>query len=381
MPLSGAAWCQPFRDGSRAQSRSSHLVLELEPLGGGYRPNAMRSRPDRRTLIRALAAAVTGLACFLLPACSTPTSSAHVDHTTPQPTSPSSSTSTTTDTSGVVSSGASRPTYADNRAAAAAESARVVGLVPLPGGATRLSSPPPSWAGPSNLTLGPSDYTLTRTAWWTVPVDAGAMRRVLLSNAPAGTHRDGGVGKSYGQISDVTYDQSTLTDPSAYTGVSLLVQWASTKTQDGKLLVRADTFMSARSVRNPISLVGRDARTLTIREIRATSNGTSRRMPTIGLTTPADRASIRAIAQAVDALRASTRPLPVTSCPVPPRPTPRLTMTFQTSPAQVDGLIHVYRMTLDAWCFGQLRAIRDGHPLKPPLDPGNLVETMHNILG
>lgn len=56
-------------------------------------------------------------------------------------------------------------------------------------------------------------------------------------------------------------------------------------------------------------------------------------------------------------------------------------MTFQTSPAQVDGLIHVYRMTLDAWCFGQLRAIRDGHPLKPPLDPGNLVETMHNILG
>jgi hypothetical protein len=340
----------------------------------------MKSRTVRRALTRTLAASVSMLACGTVAACSSDTSSARTGATNHQPTNPPSSRGATTGARGLVNSGANQLTYADNRAAAAAESARVVGLVPVPQGAIRLSSPPPSWDGPSNSTLGPSDGTLTRTAWWTVPIDSAALRGVLLSTAPAGMRRDGGVGESYGQISYIAYDQTTPADPSAYTGVSLLVQWTPMKNQDGKLLVRADTFVSARAVRNNISLIRGNVRTLTIREIRAGSNGRSRRMPTIRLTAPADRADIRATANAVDTLQASTRPPPAASCPAPPRPTPRLTMTFHTTPAHGGGHIHVYRMRLDAWCFGQLRITRDGQALNPTVDPGNLIETLHHIL-
>ena len=77
-------------------------------------------------------------------------------------------------------------TYRENRRAAAKESKRVVGLVPVPPGSTRLSKPPTSWSGPPDLTEGPSDNTLTRTAWWSVPGDADAIQHYLKSHHPTG---------------------------------------------------------------------------------------------------------------------------------------------------------------------------------------------------
>lgn len=271
--------------------------------------------------------------------------------------------------------------YADHRRAAVAESLRVLALTPVPAGSTRLTSPPGSWSGTSGSTLGPSDGTLTQTAWWTVAGDAAGIERTLLTQTPSGMRRDGGVGESYGHIKGVTYYQIRPTDPDAFTGVGLLVQWALTKTQDGKLLVRADTFVAARAIRNPASVVGKNVRAVTVREVRGTVRGTSRLMPAVHLRAPADAEKIRALVEAVNALRASTRPPPVISCPAPPSPAPRVTMNFNMDPRRPGSAHHTYRMKLPAWCEGQLQVIRDGRPVDPALDPANLLEAVHHILG
>lgn len=267
-------------------------------------------------------------------------------------------------------------TFRANRAAAAAESARVVGLVPVPPGATRLAAAPDSWSGPSQITLGPSENRLTRTAWWTVPVGANAMQHVLLSQTPVGMRREGGVGGGSDGIRFVTYGQTAPAAPDAYFGVSLLVQWSPTRTEHGELLVRADTFTAARAVRNPRSTITGTVRAVDIRQIRAIDNGQSRRMRPVHLEQSADVALIEHLVRAVNQLPASTRPVPVASCPAPPRPTPRLDLTFHTGANGADEVT----MKLVDWCFGQVQSAVNGHEIRPTLDPGRLVTTVNHLL-
>lgn len=283
-------------------------------------------------------------------------------------------------------------TYQHNRAEAIAESARVVGAAPVPAGSTRLTTPPSSWSGPSNETLGPSDGRLTRTAWWTVPAGTTAddVERLLRARTPAGMRREGGVGGNSDGIRDVTYVQPISADPMGYTPVSLLVQWGTFKTQDGKLLVRADTFLAARDVRNPHSVVPRRTLGANITEVRAGDNGRSRRMPAVHFVRGA---ALDALITEMNGLYASTKPIPALPCPAPMRPVPRLKLTFLVSPVQ-DPAPHVITMRLQAWCMGQVSVRVDGRGVSPALDPAghagqvdlvefvdHLVDTQHPAPG
>lgn len=272
-------------------------------------------------------------------------------------------------------------TYQHNRALAAAESARVVGTTPVPAGSTRLITPPRSWSGPSDQTLGPSDGSLTRTAWWTVPAGTTAddIQRQLLAQAPDGMSREAGVGEGSNGIRDVTYLQPAPPDPMDYTAVSLLVQWGPAKTQDGKLLVRADTFLAARDVRNPRTVLPGRTLAVNIDEVRARGNGRSHRMPAVHFARDANPQTLKALVAEVNGLYASTKPIPALPCPAPMRPVPRLKLTFLVSPVTHEPP-HVITMRLQAWCMGQVRVNVDGHGVSPSLDPDDLVDFVDHLV-
>lgn len=271
--------------------------------------------------------------------------------------------------------------YRHDRALAATESARVVGTTPVPHGSTRLTTPPPTWSGPSDQTLGPSDARLTRTAWWTVPVGTTAddIQHLLLAQAPDGMRREDGVGEGADGVRDITYVQPASPDPPAYTSVSLLVQWGAAKSEDGNLLVRADTFLAARDVRSPRTIVPGRTLAVNIGEVRAGDRGRSRRMAVVHFTRDADPGALEALVAEVNRLYASTRPIPALPCPAPVRPVPRLTLTFLVSPVQQQPP-HVIRMRLQAWCMGQVRVDVDGKGQSPTLDPDDLVDFVDHLV-
>jgi hypothetical protein len=264
---------------------------------------------------------------------------------------------------------------------AAAESARVVSTTPVPAGSTRLTTPPPSWSGPSDQTLGPSDESLTRTAWWTVPAGTTVndIQRQFLAYAPDGMRRQGGVGEGPNGVRDVTYTQSTPPDPMDYTGVSLLVQWGPSKTEDDKLLVRADTFLAARTVRDPRTVLPGRTLAVNINEVRVRDNGHSRRMPAVHFARDANPEAVKALVAEVNGLYASTSPIPALPCPAPMRPAPRLKLTFLVSPVTHQPP-HVITMRLQAWCMGQVRVNIDGRGVSPSLDPDGLVDFVEHLV-
>jgi hypothetical protein len=311
--------------------------------------------------------AVTGVAAMLLGACTSSVASGRAA-------SPSCCAGAS-GTGPIVSHGGVHGTYRENRAAAAAESAAVVGLVPVPPGSTRLTSPPKSWSGAPDITSGPSDETLTRTAWWTVPGTVGSIQQQLTSHHPSGLRQEDGVGGGSDGIRFLDYVQSTSPDPAAYLPVTLQVMWGPHQTQGGRLIVRADTFTAARAKRDPRSYLSGHVASVEIRQVRALRDGHTRRLPVVRLTRRHDRAAIARLVKALNLLRASIRPLAAESCPHPPQPPPRVDLTFHTGQHGA-GLV---TMKLGAWCFGQVHTTRNGQPVRPTLDPGDLVATVDHL--
>ncbi|MCW2794727.1 hypothetical protein [Nocardioides sp.] len=251
-------------------------------------------------------------------------------------------------------------TYAENRAAAAAESARVVELAPLPASAVGLDRRPDGWPVDYGMSLGPSDGTLTRTAWWSVPLGADTLESYLLAHHPQGLRREDGVGGGAVGIRDVNYDQAGSPDPEAFTGVSLLVQW---REVDGRSLVRVDTYLAARAVRTMDTYIDE---TVTAVDIEQVSSGFERDgggpLPTVHLSEPEDHARIARLVETVNGLHASTRPVPMGSCPYPGNPRPSVTVTFHTTSDEI--VLH-----LELSCWGQVSVQRDGRLVVPTLDP------------
>ncbi|MCW2772504.1 MAG: hypothetical protein JWN91_830 [Nocardioides sp.] len=268
---------------------------------------------------------------------------------------------------------ATTATYQENRALAAAESARVVELVPLPESATRLPRKPAGWPG-RGMISSPADASLAETAWWSVPVDAGSLETYLTAHEPGGMHREEGFGSSSDLEGHVvrylSYAQDRSTTPDAYQPVSLLVQWMA----DGDhTLVRADTSTAARDVRTPETYVDGEVTAVDIDRV-VPHPPDNQRLPPVHLTAPDDSADIARLVDAVNGLPASIKPAFVASCPYPGDPRPFVTLTFHTAAGTV--VAH-----LETACWGQVEIRRDGQPVRPTLDPGDLTEVVEAAVG
>jgi hypothetical protein len=269
---------------------------------------------------------------------------------------------------------ATTATYQENRALAAAESARVVELAPLPESATRLPRKPAGWPGGGTF-LGPADASLTETAWWSVPVDADSFETYLKAHEPDGMHREEDGGGSMSDLEghvvlDLSYTQDESAAPDAYLPVSLLVQWMA----DGDhTLVRADTSTAAREVRTPETYIDAEVTAVDIERV-VPHPPDNQRLPTVHLTAPDDSADIARLVDAVNGLPASIKPAFVASCPFPGDPRPFVTLTFHTAAGTV--VAH-----LETACWGQVEIRRDGTPVRPTLDPGELTEAVESAVG
>ncbi|GAB3196588.1 hypothetical protein GCM10027062_06200 [Nocardioides hungaricus] len=262
------------------------------------------------------------------------------------------------------------PTYRLNRLAAAAESEQILASLPVPERSTRLRGEPEGWPADSGLTVGPSDGTLTRTAWWTVPSTADVVEAYLLSHRPPGTRRDGGVG-SVGpeEVRYVDYVQDPPGDAAAFTGIDMVVQWLEV---GGRTLVRADTFTAARAVRTAESYVDGPVTAVDIERVVADPAG-NRRVAPVRLARPDDSGAIDLLVDTVNGLYASTRPAPAGLCLFPGDPRPSITLTFDTADATVT-------MSVETSCWGQVEIRRDGVPVGPTLDPGDLSDVVDRLV-
>ncbi|MGZ4561546.1 MAG: hypothetical protein ACXVXJ_11375 [Mycobacteriaceae bacterium] len=261
-------------------------------------------------------------------------------------------------------------TYADNVAAAAAASTRVVSLAPVPADAQPLHEQPAAWPTDSGMELGPSDPKLTRVRWWSVPETPAAVQRHLLTHTPDGMARDEGIGYSTG-TPFVIYGVRTNPQPDAYINPSLLVMWRPNGT---RTLIRAESFTSARNVRPLASYIRGSVSSLDIaRIVPGTSTyPAGRHVPTVHLTAEGDEPAISKVVQAVNALPGSVAVGWFGSCPMISDPRPSFTLTFHTTAGTV-------RMHLELGCWGLVEVHRDGRPVTPSLDPGGLNEVVNRV--
>jgi hypothetical protein len=132
----------------------------------------------------------------------------------PTPSPPSAAPPSPSDTSGTQDQGA--------RAAAIAESERLLGLTPTPpGAAPTTSAPVPALHHPSQTPA--TSYLIDRSTWWTVPMSATATMAWIRTHPPSGLRRTtsgSGVGAN-GPFADVGFED----EPSgSFTSATLLIE-------------------------------------------------------------------------------------------------------------------------------------------------------------
>ena len=74
--------------------------------------------------------------------------------------------------------------YAANRRAAEAEAVRVLGLAPMPDGAVERPRSDADRAF-DMIRIGPSDDSITKSKWFSVPLGPDQLEKYLLGNVPA----------------------------------------------------------------------------------------------------------------------------------------------------------------------------------------------------
>ena len=255
-------------------------------------------------------------------------------------------------------------TYAAHRAAARAEAARLLTLVALPGGAEYLDGQP---AGGSlgDEGMGPSDPGLTQTAWWQVPASPAEVGTYLRAHEPDGfTSNDDVPGTSIDGRYSLTSSQTSSTDPAAYRPAFLLLRW---KALDGGTVVRADVFIGAYDVRDPASVL---ADVTAVKLSRTVGPSTS----LLDLTR-ADGAQLAKVVDSFQRLPASMKPPMVASCPAP-QPGREVTETITFTESGGSSVV----ARLEPSCWGQVTVTRDGVPVGPTLDPGDLDAVVSDLL-
>lgn len=311
---------------------------------------AERRRPSRLPLVAAAAAVVLAVV-------GTSVALGRLDDGAPAagPTPPTGSSAPRTP---LASSGADDPGVASHRAAAAAESERVLDLTPLPDGAEMLPGPPPGWPEGVRVSLDPSDGDLSRTRWWSIPGDVAALEAFLTSVVlPAGLVREPGerVSSSSGDVSRLALDRPS-SDPEAFTGTGLLLQW---KTLPTGTFLQATTFLAARGVRSADSRVDSTVTSVTVRRTHTPFGG----VPFARTYEIDDAAAADRLVAAIDGLEASIEPAPVGLCPFGPTGEDAVTITTTSG---------TWRFAVADGCYPQVEVSRDGVDLPGTLDPADL---------
>lgn len=262
-----------------------------------------------------------------------------------------------------------RLTDADNLRAAAKESARVLRLAPLPPGAERLPGKPPGWPD-AGFGMSPSNESLTRTAWFAVPISADAVQEFLLSHVPVGMAPDEGVGNSVGVR---TYDYTTPhpQEPAAYTGPSLLVQWYDT---GATTAIRFDAVLASRRARTPATYLTGTVTSVDIDRTveNHTGRGNTRTLPTVRLSANNDPGGLDRLVATLNGLYGAVVSTSLHSCPAQLETT-TYRFNFHTKRGDV-----TYQWING--CDPEIEVTRSGKPISPPLDPGDLHDTVTEIL-
>ena len=307
---------------------------------------------------RLLAAAI-GAASALITMVSV---AACADHT-PATTAPSSAPVRPTE----VTDDAAKETLAQHRRLALAASRRVVAATPLPPGSRRLHGKPPGWPD-GGTAVGPSDARLGRTRWWSVPASTAAVADFLRAHAPADMRHPGSeddISEGPGSMSTVEYDSRRASDPSAYTGPTLIVEFAPV---GDRTVIHATTFLALREV---VPAQARVMARVTSVRIERTAHRDRRGRPqhlapvSLSSADPVEDNLIRRLVLAFDRLPGSVTPASLgwMSCPFIPSPVPRTRVTFTTD----DG--HATVATLTQGCESQVHVAVDGRRLEKTLDP------------
>lgn len=188
--------------------------------------------------------------------------------------------------------------YAANRAAAEAEAQRILDAVSLPPGAVREGRSPITALDQAVEGMGPSDTTLTRTAWWTVPERPTATAQWLRRHVPEGLRwSGGGASRTAGDGTPVRATSFDGAGSMTYTAPGLAVGWAGIP---GGTAVRFDVYLSARAARTPeMTLPG----TITDATItRTTTSTTGAHQPTTTTRTFSAAAETSRLVEAINAL-------------------------------------------------------------------------------
>jgi hypothetical protein len=279
----------------------------------------------------------------------------------------------TSGTAGHDSSASQDPgrTDAKNYALAAAESERVLRSVPVPPGADRLSGKPADWPqGGSGMS--PSDTTLTRTAWYRVPDDADQVQAFLLSHDPAGLRHDpGALPGSSGQLRILDYSAVRSSNPAAYTGIDVIVQWTDI---DGGTVLRFDTWIAARRARGAATMIQGTPSVIDLHRKTIRTSGPRRPahvLPVLHLRQPRDGVVIARLTAILDALSGSPISNTMHGCPPMMNPT-----DFTLVVHDDDGSLQFHLLDL---CTNEVEVRRNGHLVSPPLDPGDLRTVLSDL--
>jgi hypothetical protein len=271
-------------------------------------------------------------------------------------------------------------TTEENRQRAIAASEAVLASMSLPAGSEQLEGKPDGWTG-GGMGMGPADGTLTRTAWWSVPLNVDQVVAYLTDYAPAGMRRPEGeevvpAGSSDG-VSYTAYSVIAPADPAAYTAPTLLVQFA----QIGDhTVVRLDTFLAARYAVSPQHRIAGEVTAVQIdrvRPARSFGSGDGGPLPTVRLEEPADAVLIAELVDAFNGQYGSPTAGLTLPCPYPGDPSPEDTVTF--SVRNDDGSAGTVVAKTDLWCVGQTQVTVDGARLDVTLDPGDFPETVDRV--
>jgi hypothetical protein len=247
----------------------------------------------------------------------------------------------------------------DNVRATRAFSAWLLHAVPMPPGAREWHHSPTAYYRNGSLGIGPSDRRFTRTTWWTVALSSTSFRAWLRGHVPHGLRAESDSGGSV-ESAGVWEEDQAFHAPSTGAHTMGWVNYAFMPDGD-RLVVRVDTFVGARFARTV--RVPQDAVSVTVRRtVRSTG---PRPRPHVSVRTVTDREAVARLVDLVNALPgAMTTPF-VSSCPVSMTDT-SYTLVFATSQG-------TYVASLaSSGCWPQVRLLRDGVVVGPPLDPGSL---------
>lgn len=253
-------------------------------------------------------------------------------------------------------SGQATETTSDHRAAARAESQRLLTVLSPPAGGRVVDASPAADLRDQLEGVSPSDSRLSRHAWWTVPMSPTDFAAWLKGQHPTGmTVEDGG---SSSAVDGTMVDSTDLTGTSTAAYSAPVVTFAYVP-YDGGTAVRLDTFLAARYARS--TYLPTDVTRVVIRQVVTSMMSPARRRVRTEVVT--DAARIARLVAAANRLPGIVTVPNVFHCPMMP--------TVRTSTVTFTGPSGVFSISGPATVCGAVLTLRhDGHRVRPALDPG-----------